>query len=54
MRGYTLSDLGDGKGVQRFDVEIVGVLESYAPKQDLILARIRHRGDREDRDHRRA
>ena len=40
MRGYTLSDLGDGAGVQRFDVEIVGVLGSYAPKQDLILARI--------------
>ena len=40
MRGYTLSDLGDGAGVQKFDVEIVGVLGSYAPKQDLILARI--------------
>ena len=40
MKGYGLSDLGDGKGVQRFDVEIVGVLKSYAPKQDLILARI--------------
>src|SRR5262245_34974890 len=40
MRGYTLSDLGDGAGVQRYDVEIVGVLGSYAPKQDLILARI--------------
>ena len=40
MKGYGLSDLGDGKGVQRFDVEIVGLLKSYAPKQDLILARI--------------
>ena len=40
MKGYALSDLGDGKGVQRFDVEIVGVLKSYAPKQDLILARV--------------
>ena len=40
MRGYGLSDLGDGKGVQRFEVEIVGVLKRYAPKQDLILARI--------------
>ena len=40
MRGYTLSDLGDGSGVQRFDVEIIGVLASYAPKQDLILARV--------------
>src|SRR5438105_13496169 len=40
MKGYGLSDLGDGRGVQRFEVEIVGVLKSYAPKQDLILARI--------------
>ena len=40
MKGYTLSDLGDGRGVQRFDVEIVGVLKSYAPKQDLVLARV--------------
>ncbi len=40
MKGYTLSDLGDGRGVQRFDVEIVGVLQSYAPKQDLVLARV--------------
>ena len=40
MRGYTLSDLGDGAGVQRFDIEIVGVLASYAPKQDLVLARV--------------
>jgi len=40
MKGYGFSDLGDGKGVQRFDVEIVGLLKSYAPKQDLILARV--------------
>ncbi len=40
MKGYGLSDLGDGRGVQRFEVEIVGLLKSYAPKQDLILARI--------------
>jgi hypothetical protein len=40
MKGYGLSDLGDGKGVRRFDVEIVGLFKSYAPKQDLILARI--------------
>ena len=40
MKGYGLSDLGDGKGVQRFEIEIVGLLKSYAPKQDLILARI--------------
>ena len=40
MRGYGLSDLGDGRGVQRFEVEIIGLLKSYAPKQDLILARV--------------
>ena len=40
MKGYGFSDLGDGKGVQRFDVEIIGLLKSYAPKQDLILARV--------------
>jgi hypothetical protein len=40
MKGYGLSDLGDGKGVRRFEVEIVGLLKSYAPKQDLILARV--------------
>src|SRR5262245_20668897 len=40
MTGYGFSDLGDGKGVQRFEVEIVGLLKSYAPKQDLILARV--------------
>src|SRR5215470_9109134 len=40
MTGYGFSDLGDGRGVQRFEVEIVGLLKSYAPKQDLILARV--------------
>jgi SpoIVB peptidase S55 len=40
MKGYGFSDLGDGKGVQRFEVEIVGLLKSYAPKQDLVLARV--------------
>ncbi len=40
MKGYGFSDLGDGKGVQRFEVEIVGLLKSYAPRQDLILARV--------------
>ena len=53
MKGYGLSDLGDGTGVQRFDVEIVGVLKSYAPKQDLILARIHGEALDEDGDHRR-
>ena len=36
MKGFTLSDLGDGQGVQRFDVEIVGVLKSV---YDLALYR---------------
>ncbi|MFN2386041.1 MAG: SpoIVB peptidase S55 domain-containing protein [Thermoanaerobaculia bacterium] len=49
MRGYGLSDLGDGQGIQKFDVEILGLLRRYAPRQDLILARIsgaglEHRG----------
>ncbi|HKA36403.1 MAG TPA: hypothetical protein VKH43_06250, partial [Thermoanaerobaculia bacterium] len=40
MRGYGISDMGDGKGIQRFDVEIIGVLKRYAPRQDLVLARV--------------
>ncbi len=40
MKGYGFSDFGDGKGVQRFEVEIIGLLKSYAPKQDLVLARV--------------
>lgn len=40
MKGYGVTDLGDGKGVQRFDVEILGLLKRFAPKQDLILARV--------------
>src|SRR6516165_6038492 len=40
MKGYGLSDFGDGKGVQRFEVEILGLLKRYAPGQDLILARV--------------
>jgi len=40
MRGYGVSDFGDGKGVQRFEVEVLGVLKRYAPGQDLILARV--------------
>src|SRR6187399_1883826 len=42
MKGYGLSDLGDGRGVQRFEIEIIGLLKSYAPKQDLILARVQN------------
>src|SRR5438128_2257423 len=40
MKGYGVTDLGDGKGVQKFDVEIIGLLKRFAPKQDLILARV--------------
>ncbi len=40
MKGYGVSDLGDGKGIQRFEVEILGLLKRYAPRQDLILARV--------------
>jgi SpoIVB peptidase S55 len=40
MKGYGFSDLGGGRGIQRFDVEILGVLKRYAPKQDLVLARV--------------
>jgi len=40
MKGYGFSDLGGGRGIQRFDVEILGVLKRYAPKQDLILAQV--------------
>jgi hypothetical protein len=40
MKGWGASDFGDGRGVQRFDVEIIGLLKRYAPGQDLILARV--------------
>src|SRR5262245_60453942 len=40
MKGYGLSDLGDGKGIQRFEVEIIGSLKRFAPGQDMILARV--------------
>ena len=40
MKGYGFSDLGGGAGIQRFDVEILGVLKRYAPKQDLVLAKV--------------
>jgi hypothetical protein len=40
MKGYGFSDLGGGKGIQRFEVEMIGTLKRYAPKQDLILARV--------------
>ncbi|MGH9367277.1 MAG: SpoIVB peptidase S55 domain-containing protein [Thermoanaerobaculia bacterium] len=40
MVGYGLTDFGDGRGVQRFDVEIIGTLKRFAPGQDMILARV--------------
>ncbi|HKD10926.1 MAG TPA: SpoIVB peptidase S55 domain-containing protein [Thermoanaerobaculia bacterium] len=40
MKGYGVTDLGDGQGVQRFDVEIIGLLKRYAPRQDLVLGRV--------------
>ena len=40
MKGYGVTDMGDGKGIQKFEVEIIGLLKRYAPGQDLILARV--------------
>jgi SpoIVB peptidase S55 len=40
LKGYGFSDLGAGKGIQRFEVEMIGTLKRYAPKQDLILAKV--------------
>ena len=40
MKGYGFSDLGAGQGIQRFEVEMIGVLKRFAPKQDLILAKV--------------
>jgi SpoIVB peptidase S55 len=40
MKGYGVTDMGDGRGIQRFDVEILGLLKRFAPGQDLILARV--------------
>src|SRR5713101_1763898 len=40
MKGYGVTDMGDGKGIQKFDVEILGLLKRYAPGQDLVLARV--------------
>jgi len=39
MRGYGLT-VFDGHRVERFDVEIVGVLEHVGPGQDIILAKV--------------
>ena len=40
QKGYGLCDFGNGAGVRKFGVEILGVMREYAPKQDLILARL--------------
>jgi len=40
MKGYGFSDFGGGRGIERFDVEVLGILKRFAPKQDLILARV--------------
>ena len=39
-RGYGLSDFGTEKGIERFGVEILGILKNIAPRQDAILARL--------------
>src|SRR5262245_8038238 len=41
MTGYGVTDMGDGKGIQRFEVEVLGQLKRFAPGQDLILARVK-------------
>jgi hypothetical protein len=40
MKGWGFSDMGDGRGIERFEVEVLGLLKRYAPRQDLILARV--------------
>ena len=35
MKGYGVTDMGDGRGIQRFDVEILGLLRKFAPGLDL-------------------
>jgi SpoIVB peptidase S55 len=40
MRGYGLTDLGGGRGIEKFDVVVLGVLRNFAPRQDLILVRV--------------
>ena len=39
MRGYGLT-VFEGTEVERFEVEILGVLENIGPEQNLILARV--------------
>ncbi|HEY7863647.1 MAG TPA: SpoIVB peptidase S55 domain-containing protein [Thermoanaerobaculia bacterium] len=40
MKGWGFSDMGDGRGIERFEVEVLGLLKRFAPRQDLILARV--------------
>lgn len=39
MRGYGLT-VFDGRNIEKFDVEILGVLHNSGPRQDLILAKV--------------
>src|SRR5215467_9279532 len=39
MKGYGKT-VFQGTKIERFDVELLGVLKNYAPKQDMILARL--------------
>lgn len=38
--GYGLSDFGGGRGIQKFNVTILGVLKGIGPKMDAIIARL--------------
>src|SRR5262249_57443487 len=44
MKGYGVTDMGDGRGIQKFDVEVLGLLKRFAPGPDLILARVNRIG----------
>ena len=53
MKGYGLSDLGDGKGVRRFEVEIVGPAQELRAEAGPDPRARPRRHARQDRDHRR-
>jgi hypothetical protein len=40
MKGYGFADRGEIKGIQHLNVDILGLLKKFAPRQDLILARV--------------
>ncbi|MDQ3281240.1 MAG: hypothetical protein M3Q69_07485 [Acidobacteriota bacterium] len=42
MKGYGLTVFENSNGVEKFDVEILGVLHNIGPDQNLILARVDH------------